>query len=56
MQKGEFKTEVTIKQNTPNFPKNEHLLPPDTHVYVFFCLITDDSVSGIKDCSFLISK
>ena len=23
--------EVTRKQNTPNFPKNEHFLPPNTH-------------------------
>ena len=22
------------KQSTPNFPKNEHFLPPDTHTYV----------------------
>ena len=22
---------VTRKQSTPNFPKNEHFLPPDTH-------------------------
>ena len=28
-----LKTEVTRKQITPNFPKNEHLLPPDTHTY-----------------------
>ena len=26
--------EVTRKQSTPNFPKNEHFLPPDTHTYV----------------------
>ena len=26
-----LKTEVTRKQSMPSFPKNEHLLPPDTH-------------------------
>ena len=36
--------EVTRKQNTPNFPKNEHFLPPDTHMYV--------CVSVGKKCSF----
>ena len=25
---------VSRKQSTPNFPKNEHFLPPDTHTYV----------------------
>ena len=39
-----FKTEVTKKQSTPNFPKNEHFLSPDTQTYVF--------VSGGKKCSF----
>ena len=24
--------EVRRKQSTPNFPKNEHFLPPDTHI------------------------
>ena len=28
------KTGVTRKQSTPNFPKNKHFLPPDTHTYV----------------------
>ena len=32
------------KQSTPNFPKNEHLLPPDKRKYV--------CVSGVKKCSF----
>ena len=32
------------KQSTPNFPKNEHFLAPDTHTYV--------CVSGGKKCSF----
>ena len=26
-----LKTGVSRKQSTPNFPKNEHLVPPDTH-------------------------
>ena len=42
--KGNFKTGVSRKQSTPNFPKNEHLLPPDTHTYV--------CVSGGKKCWF----
>ena len=33
-QKGEYQTEVTRKQSTPNFPKNKHFLHPDTHMYV----------------------
>ena len=36
--------EVTRKQSTPNFPQNEHLIPPDTHTYV--CL------SGVKNVPF----
>ena len=32
------------KQSKPNFPKNEHFLPPDTHTYV--CVL------GGKKCSF----
>ena len=43
-QKGESQSGVPRKQNMPNFPKNEHLLPPDTHTYV--------RVSGEKKCSF----
>ena len=39
-----LKTGVSRKQSTPNFPKNEHFLPPDTHTYV--------CVSGGKKCSF----
>ena len=36
-----LKTGVSRKQSTPNFPKNEHFLPPDTHIsrakkYSFF--------------------
>ena len=26
--------DVSTKQSTPNFPKNEHFLPPDKHTYV----------------------
>ena len=29
-----LKTGVSRKQIEPNFPKNEHFLPPDTHTYV----------------------
>ena len=28
-----LKTGVTRKQSTPNFPKNEHFLPPDKHKF-----------------------
>ena len=35
---------VSRKQSTPNFPKNEHLLPPETHTYV--------CVSGGKNVRF----
>ena len=28
-----LKTVVSRKQSTPNFPKNEHFLPSDTHTY-----------------------
>ena len=33
-QKTESQNECSRKQSTPNFRKNEHLLPPDTHTYV----------------------
>ena len=36
--------EVTKKQSTPNFPKNEHFLPADMHTYV--------CASGGKKCSY----
>ena len=39
-----LRTGVSRKQSTPNFPKNEHFLPPDTHTFV--------CVSGGKKCSF----
>ena len=45
-QKANLKTGVSRKQNTPNFPKNEHFLPSDTHMYV--------CVSGVKKCSFFV--
>ena len=35
---------VSRKQSKPNFARNEHFLPPDTHTYV--------CVSGGKKCSF----
>ena len=38
---GESQKEVSRKQNTPNFPKKEHFLPPDMHKvleYFFFKL------------------
>ena len=44
-QRANLKTGVSRKQSTPNFPKNEHFLPPDTHTYV--------CVSGGKKCLFL---
>ena len=40
-----LKTEVTMKQSTPNIPKNEHFLPPDKQTYV--------CVSEGKKCWFL---
>ena len=39
-----LKASVRRKQSTPNFPKNEHFLPPDKHAYV--------DVSKGKKCSF----
>ena len=44
-QRENIKKGVSRKHSTPNFPKNEHLLPPDTHTYVCVC------VSGGKKCS-----
>ena len=40
-QKGEFQNEGN-KTKHSNFPKNEHFLPPDKHMYV--------CVSGDKKC------
>ena len=34
-QKVNLKTEEARKQSTPNFPKNERFLPPDTHTNVW---------------------
>ena len=39
-----LKTGVSRKQSTPNFPKNENFLPPDTH--------TNLRVTGGKKCLF----
>ena len=36
--------DVSRKQSKPNFPKNEHFLPPDTHRYV--------CVAGGRKCLF----
>ena len=33
--KGWISKQVLRKQSSPNFPKNEYFLPPDTHTYVF---------------------
>ena len=33
-QKGKSQNGVTRTQNTVNFPKNEHFLPPDTHMHL----------------------
>ena len=43
-QKGEFKTGVIRKQSTPNFPKNERFLHPNTQLRM--------CVSGVKKCPF----
>ena len=44
IQRTNLKTGVSRKQGTPNLPKNQHFLPPDTYPYV--------CVSGVKKCSF----
>ena len=31
--KGRISKTVSRKQSTPNFPKNKHLFPPDTHSF-----------------------
>ena len=37
-----LKTGVSRKQSSSNYPKSEHFLPPETHMYDSpFCLITD---------------
>ena len=33
-QKGKSQNGVTRTQNTVNFPKNKHFLPPDTHMHL----------------------
>ena len=40
-----LKTEITRKQSSPNFPKNDHFLPPDMHT----CMC----VSGVRNIRFL---
>ena len=37
--KANLKTKVTKKQSAPNFPKNEHSLPPD--MYTYLCVSRD---------------
>ena len=32
--KGRISKRVFQENSTPNFPKHEHFLPPDTHTYV----------------------
>ena len=39
-----LKTSVSRKQSTPNFPKNEHFLPPDTHTCAY---------QGVRNLRFL---
>ena len=41
----DLKTGVSRKQRTPNFPKKEHFLPPNTHTHMYV------GVSGGKKCS-----
>ena len=38
---------VTRKQSTPNFPKNDQFLPPDTYTYVCMCVY-----QGVKNVRF----
>ena len=51
-----LKKGVSRKQNTPNFPKNEHFSLPDTHKLFSCCILTEygdnTCVSGGKKCSF----
>ena len=48
-QRANLLTGLSRKQSTPNFPRNEHFLPPDTHTYV---CVSGRCVSGGKKCSF----
>ena len=43
-QRANLKTDISRKQSTANFPKNEHSLPPEMHMYM--------CVSVGKKCSF----
>ena len=45
-----IKTGVTRKQITLNFPKNEHFLPPDTHMHA--CVSGGGMGGGVKKCLF----
>ena len=65
-QKGESQNGCFKKKSTSNFPKNEHFLPLDWHMYVAcfvflehpswdwpFCLITDETLDWILNASLL---
>ena len=43
---------ISRKQSTPNFPKNDNALPPDTHTYMCVSVGKKCGVSGGKKCSF----
>ena len=43
---------ISRKQSTPNFPKNDNALPPDTYTYVCVSVGKKCGVSGGKKCSF----
>ena len=49
-QKGESQNGVSRTQRTPNFPKNEHFYPPDTHMYVMSYVIFLMSYSQVCVC------
>ena len=56
-QKSNLKTEVSRKQNTPNFPKNKHFLPPDTHTPKACNFIKKETLAHVFSCEFCeISK
>ena len=40
LKRANLKMEVTIKQSTPNFPKNKHFLTPDTYTVLRFALLS----------------
>ena len=45
--KGESQN-VCFKKRTPNFPKNEHFLPPDTHTCTCACTCAYQGVRNIR--------